>query len=299
VDNSINRISSSNSHQIIQSLKDSFLEQRQKLHDSFDSNSIDNQLNEITLSSEVEHGLRNQHAIKALVSSLTSVLPCIEQIKTLLNWNKEVNEEIREAKKEILLALLFGQNAANSKSLNDLINFMTDPFGNTLFNKILSILDDSPPDIELITQLSNAIKFMLTTDYSSLFSQHKYFLSLMQTLSSQSLVLLCEHIHYPDFTISQGPIGLDDDLRIISSFWTEDFAKAYCEFKEISDSDIVARYNHCINQLVANNCIEAFEKDQQLPQNTCECRLTSLGEELVRYIQVERSSTSINRVGEP
>jgi len=51
---------------------------------------------------------------------------------------------------------------------------LTNPTGNTLFNKLLRILDNSTPDLELTEHLAKVLKHIVETDFSSLFEDHNY-----------------------------------------------------------------------------------------------------------------------------
>ncbi|WP_226530355.1 hypothetical protein [Metabacillus niabensis] len=67
-----------------------------------------------------------------------------------------MNQNISEVKKMILLEQYFNQTDEQSIAIQQLQSFITNPQGNTLFNKILRIVGESPPDPELTKHLSSA-----------------------------------------------------------------------------------------------------------------------------------------------
>lgn len=55
----------------------------------------------------------------------------------IINWNESVDDDIKEAKKEILFAQYFDKNDGNEIALTNIKDFLSNTQGNTLFNKIL------------------------------------------------------------------------------------------------------------------------------------------------------------------
>ena len=112
-----------------------------------------------------------------------------EIISAVLNWNEDVDKNIRETKKNYLIAEYFHKTENNDQAVSQLRKFVTSAQGNTIFNKILRIMDDSPPDFLLIEHLSTAMRHIVDSDFQSLFEEHKYALSLIDQLSPQGLGL--------------------------------------------------------------------------------------------------------------
>ncbi|RBP87888.1 hypothetical protein DFO70_11779 [Cytobacillus firmus] len=80
--------------------------------------------------------------------------PIGEIANTVINWNEEVSKDISDAKKMVLLEEYFNKSDSMEQEIEKLTHFLTNPLGNTLFNKILRIVDDSPPDPELTQHLA-------------------------------------------------------------------------------------------------------------------------------------------------
>jgi len=60
----------------------------------------------ISLSETETNKIRNDHAIKVFDDKVLGKIPGYKLAKTLLVWNQEVDSEIKEAKKEMLLVAL-------------------------------------------------------------------------------------------------------------------------------------------------------------------------------------------------
>ena len=67
------------------------------------SQSLDSELVKIQLSDNEEEIIKNSRAIKVFDDQVLGKIPGYKLAKTLITWNKGVNNEIKDAKKEILL----------------------------------------------------------------------------------------------------------------------------------------------------------------------------------------------------
>ena len=72
-------------------------------HLSLKKQTLDNELSKLKLIEEEIENIRDGHAIKVLDDKILGKIPGYSLSKTLLVWNKEVNNEIKNAKKEMLL----------------------------------------------------------------------------------------------------------------------------------------------------------------------------------------------------
>jgi len=242
--------------------------------------SLEEKLNQIKLTPTEEISLRNKNAANILNDKILGVFPFLLLSNTLFNWNKQVNEEISEFKKECLFSLYLDKTEENEERLNLLINLVTDPIGNTLFNKVLQISDDSPPDAEQINYLANALVHIVKTDFKNLFDKHNYALSQIAILSPQALAILVDHENWPLFDFG-GDTGIDEvsSVGLIYDDWTYEFTKLYCISKSIDDQSLRERVKNSVNQLKLNGHIEGREVN-----NRGRCCLTNLGRELVEYL---------------
>jgi hypothetical protein len=99
-----------------------------------------------------------------------------EIVNTFLNRNEEIHNEIKNAKKDLLLSQYLEKADQQENGIQQIKYLITNPRGNTLFNKITRILDNTPPDIELTKHLSNVLYHIIDSDFSKLFEDHKFVL---------------------------------------------------------------------------------------------------------------------------
>lgn len=238
--------------------------------------SLDARLENVKLSTEEEGEIQSQHTKKFIRDKALGLFKIGEIVSEIINWNESVDEDLKEAKKEYLLAQYFDKNDKNEKALFELKEFLSSPQGNTLFNKILRILDDSPPDMELANHLSSALQHVVSNRFHQLFEQHKYALSQLEKLTPQALTILSDHHNWP--LIKLGSYSANGTK--VSSDWLLEFTDAYCQAKHVSDSGIITRVRHSINELISTRLIEAHLTGQ----SGARCIVTPVGESMLPYI---------------
>lgn len=222
--------------------------------------------------------LITSNAVKKLVlDKALGLFKVGEVISAVLNWNDDVEKDIREAKKNYLIAEYFHKTENNQHAVSQLKSFVTNGQGNTLFNKIIRIMDDSPPDFLLIEHLSAAMRHIVNSDFQSLFEEHKYALSLIDQLSPQGLAILSDDRSWP--VLKMGTMA-STGTRITSD-WHNEFTAAYSVKKGISDSSMQRRISHSINELITGRFMEAHRTGT----GAAECVLTEIGSILQKYIK--------------
>lgn len=237
---------------------------------------LEHRLAEIKLTEEEETEIASKLASKTIRDKVLGVFKIGEIINTIINWNDEVDKDIREAKKEFLLANYFERGEKSEYAIASLKNFLTNPQGNTLFNKILRIFDDSPPDIELAKHLSNALKYIINSDFASMFEKHKYALSQIEQLTPQAITILSDYSNWPLIKLenysASGPR--------VTSDWLSEFTDHYSKSKGIIDSDTIERVRHSINELISGRLIEA----NLTGDKNAKCVITKVGQLLLPYV---------------
>jgi len=237
---------------------------------------LDEKLNNIVLSKEEEEKIVKKHSKNVIRDKMLGLFKIGEFVNTIINWNENIDKDIKEAKKEFLLVEYFNKNEQNEHSIQELKTFLTNPIGNTLFNKILRILDNTPPDKELSNHLSNALNYIINNDFQGLFEQHKYALSQIEHLTPQALTILADYQSYP--IINLGTYSSNGGK--ITSDWLIEFTNSYVNKKNIYDDNITNRVKNSINELINKRFIEAhLFKEKQ-----ANCKTTHLGKELIPYI---------------
>jgi len=240
------------------------------------SKTLEARIEEVKLSDEAEKQITADHTKKFIRDKALGLFKVGEIVSEIINWNESVDEDLKEAKKEYLLAQYFEKNEQNEEALSQIKSFLSDAQGNTLFNKILRILDDTPPDIELADHLTNTLKYMVSNNFHKLFDQHKYALSQIEQLTPQALSILSDYKSWPmiqlgTYTSMGGKISSD---------WLVEFTQAYCSTKNIRDPGVTNRVKHSINELISTRLIEAHA----VAENNAKCNITQVGQLLLPYI---------------
>jgi len=238
--------------------------------------SLNDRLNNIKLSKEDEENIIKKHSINTIREKALGFFKIGELINTFISWNDNIDKDIKEAKKEYLLSEYFKKNEKNEYAIQELKTFLTNPAGNTLFNKILRILDNTPPDKELSKHLSNALDYIIKNNFQELFEQHKYALSQIEHLTPQALTILSDYKNYP--IIHLGSYSANGGK--ITSDWLLEFTNVYVNSKGILDSKIINRVKNSINELITKRFIEAHLFDE----GQAKCIVKDLGKELLPYI---------------
>ena len=238
---------------------------------------LEQRLSKVEISKEGEKEIIENKTLKIIRDKVLGSFKVGDVISTVLNWNEEVDEEIKEAKKAVLLEQYFNLVDNHDNAINELKQFITSPQGNVLFNKVLKILDDNPPDLELIGHLSSALKYIVSDEYFyKMFEKHKFALSQIEGLSPQALTILSDYKNYPTFHIGAvTTIGAK-----VSTEWNNQFVNAYCMKKGITSIDITTRISHVIVQLQTQGYIEAYKSKE----DTFYCEITKIGKDLLPYI---------------
>ena len=237
---------------------------------------LDARIEEVKLPEDVKSEITANHAKKFIRDKALGLFKVGEIISEIINWNESIDEDLKQAKKEYLLAHYFEKNDRNDEALSQIKKFLTSAQGNTLFNKILRILDDTPPDLELAEHLSSALKYMVDNSFSQLFEQHKYALSQIELLTPQALTILSDRNAWPEI-----PLGsYSANGGRITSDWLIEFTQVYANSKGVHDENVISRVRHSINELITGRLIEAH----LVAERQARCSVTQVGELLIPYI---------------
>ncbi|KRB54746.1 hypothetical protein [Flavobacterium sp. Root186] len=239
---------------------------------------LETRLQEIELTEEEKEKIISEKTIKTIRDKTLGMFKIGEAINTFLNWNEEIDSELKNAKKEYLLNSYFDKTEQSENSIKQIQQFLTSPQGNTLFNKIIRILDNTPPDIELTDHLANVLKNITNSDFIKLFDDHKFALNQIELLTPQALTLLSDHKSWPAWNLeSYGSQG-----GRITSNWMPDFISGYSSTKNITDPNLILKITHSMNDLVKNNYAYANLTNQSL---VAAVFITDIAKIILKYIQ--------------
>ena len=259
--------------------KNNFIITNSEMYFDTQNKSLEERIKNINLDENYENEVKYNMALDTVKDKILGSFKIGEVISTILDWSDNVNNEIKEAKKAILLEQYLNKIDKQEDSINKLKLFITQPKGNVLFNKILMILEDYPPDLELINHLAKALRYMVNNDnFSKMFEQHKFALSQIEKLTPQALTILADYKNYPEFNL-----GMSMTFGVkVTSEWHDKFIEAYCNRKKITSIEMKSRIAHTIVQLESQGYIEAFKKDDK----TIVCEVSQIGLDLMPYIEL-------------
>lgn len=250
------------------------------------SKDFDDYLSQAKIDPSEEKEIRKKSLLRTIKDEALGLFKLGEIIKKILEWNQKTDREIKEKKKEILLANYFSKTEKIGNSVGQLKNFLTDPFGNVIFNKILRIIDNTPPDKELLYHLSNVLKKVVESkDFRNLFGKHKYVLSQIEKLSPQALTILSDYKNWPHFKMkSFTALG-----GRIESDWLLAFITPYAEQKGIPiGGEERIRIMGALNELKQYGFIEAH-----LVRGEIDVTVGTLVKEEQKEIEVIRTRAGI------
>ena len=246
--------------------------------------SLESKLNAIALTEEEIDSIRKKKTVDTIKDKILGSFKVGEIIQTVLNWNDNVNQEIQKEKEKILFGNLINKVDEGELKLNRIAEFLSNPYGFTLVNKIFRIMHDSPPDKELVNHLSNTLRNIINSNFELLFNKHRLFLNIIENLSPQSLTMFLDNENWPEIPPpGKGSGGRKTSMRRITTPWTKDFAIAYIKAKNLdsSNADLVNMVDYATFTLKSNNLIDS----KSVPKDGGpKVIITELGESLLEYL---------------
>lgn len=204
-------------------------------------------------------------------------------INTIIDWNAETNKELQEAKKSILLSNYLNKTDSIEQSMTELREFISNPYGNTIFNKILSMLEDSPPDQDLLNHLTKVLTYIIDQkNFEKMFSNHKFFLTQLDKLSPQALVIIADYKEWPPFNLQMS----QQFGELISSDFHKEFTNAYTKKKKITDINKIKRIEHTIIEIKQAGIVIGIQKTTEQRSEPAKMVLTTIGSDLLPYLDI-------------
>ena len=226
-----------------------------------------------------EHEIIKRQTGKTIRDSVLGSIPLGQAVSAILNWNENIDADIENAKKNKLLELYFEKSDEHDQSIYQMKRLLSNPQGNTLFNKILQIIGDSPPDVELIKHLSSSLKYVADSDFVKLFETHKYSLSQIEKLTPQGLSILSDYSNWPKFDLK----SYSANGGRITSDWLNDFVRIYAPMKGIKDPALSGRLLHSLNDLHSYRLVDAWLVTQRDSQ--AHLVLSGVGQSIASYLE--------------
>lgn len=247
----------------------------------FDTQSkwLEQRIAEIRLSDHEEEVIISSKTKKTIRDKALGLFKVGEIVNTLLNRNEEIDNEIKNAKKDLLLSLYFEKADQQENGIQQIKYLITNPRGNTLFNKITRILDNTPPDIELTKHLSNILYHISNSDFWKLFEDHKFVLWQIELLDPQVLSILADYKNRP----TRDLLSYSSNWNKITSNWIPDFINEYIKSKHVTDPRMATKITHSMKELINRWYGKALINTEK--EKTWIVIVTEIGKLIARYIE--------------
>lgn len=241
---------------------------------------LDDRLAEIALPEGDAEGAAADKALGVIRDELIGLLPFGGVVNKVLEFHDELEAEMREKKKELLIEGALHQLDSQGDALGKLKAFVTSPYGSTLLTKVLQIASDYPPDEHLLSSLSAAIAYMARTDFRELFSQHKFALGQIQRLTPQALTVLGSAkswplINYASRVVQNGRAGPD---------WRAAAATQLAEQYGLSSDSEIKRLEHILHELERDGLLFGKNVGQGIDNRATSMTLEPAGLDLLPYL---------------
>lgn len=175
---------------------------------------------------------------KSLVSDLLNA-KWFDLVCDIADTGDKLKSKLEDAKKIQLLSEYLQKTDDHEKALDNIVDLITNPYGLSLYSKIINILSDSPTDGDVLEILSDYL-FNLVREESlqKAFSRNKTILNIIDKSSPQALILLRKANVWPlvtgikTFMSSSGHVQGDYSRVVAQSFVQDE------QFSSISVDDM-------------------------------------------------------------
>lgn len=163
---------------------------------------------------------------KSLVSDLLNA-KWFDLVCDIADTGDKLKSKLEDAKKIQLLSEYLQKTDDHEKALDNIVDLITNPYGLSLYSKIINILSDSPTDGDVLEILSDYL-FNLVREESlqKAFSRNKTILNIIDKSSPQALILLRMYnkwtlVPKPQTVISNGGHVQGDNTRLVAQTFVE------------------------------------------------------------------------------
>lgn len=209
---------------------------------------------------------------KATSETIISSIPVLNK---LFEWTERIDQASREEKLKALL-IEYIEYTVHFESLNDAVaglKLLTSTRGGqTLFRKIIQIIDKGTEDIEWIRLLAMVLQRISETEFEKYFDAQMFILSQIDRLTPQALIILSKYdiwkkVNIQNTTTTSG--------KTVSGDWVSQATMFMRRYLNIKDLETGARVNHSFCELESSGMIEL--SGHQL-------KLTAVGIEIYRTL---------------
>lgn len=172
---------------------------------TWERRTLEDQIDKIKLDPEQKKEIEKESSKEVIGESIKNGLSIVtggisDCLFEITSWKSTVDKNMNDAKKALLMAEYLNKFDSIEYGVENLKRVVSDLYGQTLFSKIDSILEDNPLDEEVIKRLSNIMKTISESEnLESIFTSSKQVLNLIEKLSPLSLYMLGDYSNWPSF----------------------------------------------------------------------------------------------------
>ena len=205
---------------------------------------------------------------EATAGSIASIVPGFNKI---FEWIERVDQSSRQEKLKALLVEYKARFNSFDDAIAKLKLFTTTRSGQTLFRKIIQIVDKGPEDQQWIHLLAVILKKTTESEFEKYFDAQMFVLSQIDKLSPQALVLISEYEVWKQSNIQNTTTTSGQTM----GDWLPQITRFMRQKKNIDNLEVGARINHSFRELESAGMVDL--KGHQL-------KLSAIGLEIHRTI---------------
>ena len=228
---------------------------------------VPNSLEKIELDQQQIAGVLVEATTKMLASGLLSLVG----LNKLLEWTESVDQASRAEKLKTLLVEYGERFDSLDEAISKLKLLTATRGGQTIFRKVIQIVDKGNEDQEWIHLLAVALKRISEAEFEKYFDAQLFMLSQIDRLSPQALILLSEYGVWREVNIQSTTTTSGQTM----GDWIPQVTMFMRQKKKIDNLEVGARINHFFRELESTGMVDL--KGHQL-------KLTAIGLEIHRAI---------------
>lgn len=205
---------------------------------------------------------------EATTGSIVSSIPVINKI---FEWVERVNQASREEKLKTLLNEYTDRFETIDDAISKLKLLTATRGGQTIFRKIIQIVDKGAEDQEWIRLLATALRKVSDAEFEKYFDAQMFILSQIDRLSPQALILLSKYSIWREVNIQSTTTTSGQTM----GDWIPQATMFMRQKIGIENLEVGARINHSFRELESTGMVDL--KGHQL-------KLTAIGLEIHRVI---------------
>lgn len=199
----------------------------------------------------------------------------------VIETGDELGQNISDMKKSLVIASYVQKSDDHEKALQHIVDLITDPYGLTLYSKLIEILNDSPADDDTLNVLANVLRNISNDDdLKQHFSNKRVVLAMIAKLSPQALVVLQRTHSWPIMEMPSVGIAVGGVLSGDNAEYIAQGLLKYGIFNDISAMSL----GLAIKELEVNGlCVTGT--GMYNGKNAVQEMLTDSGKEVYKLIQ--------------